>query len=100
MRGGVSRCSGTVGGKDLIGWIWATSDQVVDVLGLCEPAILAADPPSVSGFDQFGTANDFLTDMLPTFSVTGYNFHTSWAAGWTASKDPDGVPVRGVASFG
>ena len=97
---GVSRCSGTVGGKDLTGWIWATPEQVVAVLGLYEPAILTADPPSVSGPDQFGSANDFLTDMRPTFSVTGYNFHTSWAAGWTASTDASGVPIRGVASFG
>ncbi len=97
---GVSRCSGSVGGKDLTGWIWATPDQVEGVLGLYEPAILTADPPSVSGPDQFGTANGFLTAMRPTFSVTGYNFHTSWAAGWTAYKDASGVPIRGVASFG
>ena len=43
-RDGETRCSGA-----LSGWIWATADQVKEVMGLYAPAILTADPPSVGG---------------------------------------------------
>jgi hypothetical protein len=48
-RDGVSRCSGSIGSRDLTGWVWATDAQVVALMGHYVPAILTADPPSVSG---------------------------------------------------
>ena len=48
-RDGVSRCSGSIGGRNLTGWVWATDAQVVELMGHYVPAILTADPPSVSG---------------------------------------------------
>ena len=97
---GETRCAGSVGGKDLTGWVWATADQVVALFGLYDPAILTAESPSVGGAEHFGMAVEFLTDMRPTFSVTGYNFHHSFAGGWTSSSDPAGQPAAGGVGFG
>ena len=99
-RDGESRCAGAVGGKDLTGWVWATADQVVALMGLYEPAILTAAPPDVAGDAYFWSAFEFLTDMRPTFEVTGYNFHTESTAGWTSSIDEAGRPIGGGAGFG
>jgi RTX calcium-binding nonapeptide repeat (4 copies) len=99
-RDGESRCSGSVGGKDLTGWVWATADQVLALLGLYEPAILTAVPPDVAGDAYFGSAFEFLNDMRPTFEATGYNFHTESTAGWTSSNDEAGQPIAGGAGFG
>ena len=38
--------------------------------------------------------------MRVTFTVTGYNFHTSATSGYTASVDDAGQPVRGNVGFG
>jgi hypothetical protein len=56
-RDGETRCSGA-----LAGWIWATADQVKAVMGLYEPAILTADPPSVGGPEYLLSASEFIAD--------------------------------------
>ena len=86
--------------RDLTGWIWATADQVKAVMGLYEPAILTADPPSVGGPEYLMSAMEFITDMRTTFTVTGYNFHTSATSGYTSSLDEAGQPIRGNVGFG
>src|SRR5262245_24393023 len=39
---GATPCSGIVGGRDLRGWIWGTAEQVTNLLGHYEPAILTS----------------------------------------------------------
>jgi RTX calcium-binding nonapeptide repeat (4 copies) len=99
-RDGETRCSGTVGNRDLSGWVWATGAQVHALMGLYEPAILTADPPAVSGPEYLGSAMEFLEDMAPTHSATGYNFHHSFTGGWTSSTEEDGRPTFASAGFG
>ena len=84
-RGGKTRCSGSIGARDLSGWVWATAAQVQALMGRYEPAILTADPTVVGGPEYLFSAMGFLEDMAPTMSVTGYNFHHSFTAGWTSS---------------
>ena len=45
---GATPCAGSVGGKNLTGWVWATDAQVLDLLDDYEPT-LSATNPSVSG---------------------------------------------------
>jgi hemolysin type calcium-binding protein len=85
---GASRCSGVAGGRDLTGWIWATDDQVVDLMGAYAPQLLTADPPSVSGPEYLFSAMTFLDDMKPTFFFSGYPTTSASASGWTASAVP------------
>ena len=99
-RDGETRCSGSVGTRDLTGWIWATADQVKALMGLYEPAILTADPPSVGGPEYLFSASEFIADMRTTFTVTGYNFHTSATSGYTSSVDEAGAPIRGHVGYG
>jgi Ca2+-binding RTX toxin-like protein len=99
-RDGETRCSGSIGARDLSGWVWATGAQVHALMGLYEPAILTADPPVVDGPEYLLSAMDFLDDMAPTLSVTGYNFHNSFTGGWTSSTEEDGGPTFGSAGFG
>jgi hypothetical protein len=97
---GATPCSGAVGTKNLSGWVWASPEQVRDLFGLYDPAILTADPPVVTGVDQFGTAMGFLADMRPTLSVDGYGFHAESASGWTAGTGDDGHPIGASSGFG
>src|SRR5688500_9963915 len=59
-RDGVSACSGMAGTKDLTGWVWATREQVIQLFGYYEPAILTSPTSSVSGQATFFTASTFL----------------------------------------
>jgi hypothetical protein len=99
-RDGESRCSGSVGGKDLSGWVWATADQVVELMAMFEPALLTADPPQVGGPDYFGSAFTFLGVMQPTFEANGYGFFHASASGWTSTTDDSGAPLLGSAAYG
>jgi hypothetical protein len=90
-RDGATPCTGIVGGRDLRGWIWGTSEQVTTLLSHYEPGILTS--PTVSGPEVFFTAENFFSSFRPTFSVfltyqAGQN-----AAGWTASRDTSGLPI-------
>ena len=62
-RDGETRCAGSVGSRDLTGWVWATGAQVRALMGLYEPAIVTADPPVVGGPEYLGSAMGFLEDM-------------------------------------
>jgi Ca2+-binding RTX toxin-like protein len=99
-RDGATRCSGAVGTRDLTGWVWATGEQVHALLALYDPALLTEGTRVVGGPDHFGTAYEFLQDMAPTHSVTGYGFHSSFTGGWTSSFEEDGSPTFGSAGYG
>ena len=60
---GETPCSGTVGGKNLTGWTWATADQVRDLMDDHAPGLATADPPMVSGIEGFWAAISFLGVM-------------------------------------
>src|SRR3954451_24744086 len=62
-RDGVTPCSGTVGGRDLTRWVWATDAQVVEMMSEYAPDLATADPPSLSGPDYFLQAHGFLSVM-------------------------------------
>ncbi len=98
-RDGVAACSGAVAGKDLTGWVWATDAQVKALFGEYAPAIRTAVPPVLSSADLLMPAMDFLGKMGATFSITGYNFHSTVAIGWT-STTAAGLPVVGSVDFG
>jgi len=95
-RDGASPCSGVIGGRDLRGWIWGTAEQVTALLGQFEPAILTT--PTVEGFEQFFSAENFFGSFRPTFSFALTYQAGQHGAGWTASTDEYGAPI--AASVG
>jgi hemolysin type calcium-binding protein len=98
-RDGVTPCSGSIGQKDLTGWVWATDAQVIALLGSYAPAILTANPASVSGGGYYLLAAGFLGQMRWTGYFATTYAASDWAAGWTAS-DVGGSPVEGRVSYG
>jgi hypothetical protein len=99
-RDGITPCSGSVGARVLTGWVWATAAQVVELMGKFEPAILTADPPSLSGEAYFGSAQGFLHEMRWTGYISTYGGYSEWTDGWTSSTGDGGRPVAGVVGFG
>jgi hypothetical protein len=73
---------------------------VVELMGNYAPAILTADPPSVSGGEYFGPGQTFLADMRWTNYVSGYGFYREWTAGWTSSSNDAGLRIAGSAAWG
>jgi RTX calcium-binding nonapeptide repeat (4 copies) len=99
-RDGVTPCSGSIGTKVLTGWVWATDDQVVELMGVFEPAMLTADPPALTGPQYFGSAIGFLNQMRWTASQTTTYSHFESAIGMTSSTDGAGAPIRGAVAMG
>jgi len=97
---GVTACSGTVGGRNLTGWTWATVGQVRDLLDDHAPGLATADPPVVSGIDGFWAGISFLGVMRwTTYSSSTYSYLES-TSGWTASRDAaSGLPIGGFAAY-
>ncbi len=98
-RDGVTPCSGTVGGKNLTGWVWGTDAQVLELLTEYAPELATANPPSLSGPAYFGRGAAFLNVMRWTFTQNSNYHFTEWTGGWTASTDASGTPIGGGASF-
>ena len=69
-------------------------------MGGYAPAILTADPPSVSGGDYFGVAMGFLADMRWTGFVSTYGGYSESTDGGTASTDAAGLPIAGLCRVG
>src|SRR3954454_6203842 len=93
---GVTPCSGSIGpSRDLTGWVWATSDQVIAFMAVYAPAILTATPAGVGGVAYFFSASDFMGNVIrwTTYIALTYSSHES-ASGWTSST-ANGVPVEG-----
>ena len=99
-RDGNTPCSGSIGTKVLTGWIWATDDQMVELMGAFEPAILSAEPPTVSGPDYFLPAAAFLSQMRWTVDLSSTYFHHESTIGWTSSTDETGAPIGGAVGLG
>ncbi len=95
---GATPCAGSVGGRDLSGWTWATQDQVRQLMGYFEPAIVAS--PCIGGPAYFLSAMGMVGGgtIASTFSffttVGGYYF----AGGWTATQAGAGEAYLGTAS--
>jgi hypothetical protein len=98
---GVSRCSGS-----LDNWIWATDEQVLQLMSYYEPAMLTNR--SVSGFAYSNSASAFLTAFRAPvitsggcsgYICTGFETFSQSAAGWTATKDLSGNPFSASSSL-
>lgn len=93
---GVTPCQGSVGGRNLSGWVWATAPQVLELFERYAPGISQADPPVDNSFAAgIGFLGEF---RWTTYTALTY-FYTEYAAGWTASKDATGLPISGGGSF-
>ena len=94
-KDGQTPCAGTVAGRNLDGWIWATDAQVLELFSYSVPTM----PPSrvVSGLAYFQAAQTF--PFTPTFSsCQTYSCGNFWG-GWTASQDDTGLPIFGSVGW-
>jgi hypothetical protein len=95
---GVTACTGTIAGRNVNDWVWATDAQVLQLFGYFDPDVLTNR--SVEGMAHFGTAQSFLSSFQATQSFCITYACGAFAAGWTASKDDAGFPFVGSASWG
>ncbi len=100
---GVSRCSGSIGTQNLDNWVWATDEQVLQLMSYYEPAMLTNR--SVSGFPYSTSATNFLNafhaPIIPPPPCGGYfcfGESSQSLSGWTATKDSYGSPYLGSSS--
>ena len=95
---GVTACSGSVGGRDLTGWTWASAPQVRDLMVQYAPGLATAD--AVTGIDGFFGSISFLGVMrYTTFTSTTYSY-SEFTGGWTSSTDPTtGNPIAAGAGY-
>ncbi|MCE2883779.1 MAG: hypothetical protein LW806_02620 [Planctomycetaceae bacterium] len=80
---GVSPCTGTLGGQDLAGWVWATDEQVAGLFEEFMPGISEAG--SLSGGNCVLPGLGFLSTFDPTYAgytTFGASFYIS---GWSAT---------------
>ncbi len=81
---GLAPCTGSVSGRDLTGWTWATREQVRTFFSYFESRIL--DQPTLTGSAYLLTALNFLGGgyINPTFSYYttfgGYLYVSGWMA--------------------
>lgn len=87
---GATECSGTIGGLDLTGWVWATDAQVAELFSEFVPLIL--EDPSFGGPNYALPAMFFFGSFQPTFefytTFGGYNY----VSGWTSTA-ADGTAI-------
>ena len=57
-RDGITACTGSVGSRNLTGWVWATEPQVTQLLSYYTPDILTNRV--LNGWGYFGAASAFL----------------------------------------
>lgn len=86
---GVSPCTGLA-----TDWVWATDSQTVELFSYFAPEIL----PSGST-ENFFAAETFLSTFQPTFSFCITYACGAYGAGWTASLDPNGLPIFGAVGW-
>lgn len=97
---GSTACSGSVGGRDLSGWVWATQTQVIDLFNQFLPAgeLLSPEVPGVGGFTGFFAAQAFLGPVLqPTYSFCITYACGAFLSGWMAHSTEAGGGTAGVA---
>lgn len=93
---GVTPITGSFGGVDLGGWVWATNDQVTSLLAEFAPEI--ENQPFVDGPAYVLPGLFFFSSFRPTFeyytTFGGYNF----LAGWTASDAGSSARIASVSA--
>jgi hypothetical protein len=95
---GVTPGAGSVGGRDLTGWTWATPDQVALLFSYFMPEII--EVPCLGG-PQYAAAGIYLLGggyIDPTFAYYSTFGASLYAAGWTATLNGDGTAVVASAS--
>ena len=94
---GATPCAGSIAGRNVNDWVWATDIQVLQLFSYFEPALLTSR--SVGGLPYFGSAQSFLSAFQPTQSFCITYSCGAFGAGWTASKDDVGLPVFGSVNW-
>jgi hypothetical protein len=79
-------------------WVWATDQQVLELFGYYEPAIIGTR--GVGGMAQFFTAQNFLSAFRPSFSFCGTYSCGASLSGWTSTLDGNGLPIVGSVGWG
>lgn len=104
-RDGITPCYGTLGGIDLSGWVWATDEQVVQLIARYEPAILISR--TLSGTQYAAGVASFFAVFQPSevggCSGTGYIFTCSFGthvSGWSATSPAAGSAVSATIQAG
>jgi len=96
---GVTACAGSVAGRNINDWVWATDSQVLQLFSYFESTM----PPdrSVEGLAYFGSAQSFLSAFQPTQELCLTYLCGAFGAGWTASKDDvdPRMPIVGSVSW-
>lgn len=95
---GMTPCSGVAAGRSFNEWVWATDLQVLQLFSYYEPAM--ETNRSVGGMQYFFTAQTFLSAFRPTFSFCGTYQCGAHGAGWTSTRDENGLPIVGSVGWG
>jgi hypothetical protein len=96
---GLTPCSGTVSGRSLSDWVWATREQTLALLGQFTPDILTSPNTSLFGFQYTAPAANFFAafGIIQRIQTPGGYFSTgtdfTGSSGSTATYDPSGSPV-------
>lgn len=104
-RDGASPCTGNVGATSLAGWVWATDEQVVQLIARYEPAILTNrvlnGPAYDAGIARFFGA--FQPSTIGGCSGSGYQVSCSFGShvsGWTSTSTSAGTAISAVVQSG
>ncbi|HKE60451.1 MAG TPA: hypothetical protein VKB46_27255, partial [Pyrinomonadaceae bacterium] len=96
---GVTPCTGSVAGRNLNRWVWATDTQVLQLLSYYDADLQTNR--SAEGMAHFFSAETFLSTFQPTQSFCLTYACGAFGAGWTASKDAtSGLPLIGSVGWG
>jgi hypothetical protein len=93
---GTSPCTGSINGRNLTGWMWATESQVVELFSDYAPEILNSPTLSVGGYEYVVPATAFqgalgFTQHLNFCTTYQGCVNFKFAGGWTATTDGSGV---------
>lgn len=78
---------GTVAGRNLTGWVWATREQVTEMMSYWVPEILTT--PSIDGPAYVLVGIGFTDTLGPTWKVHIETFSGQSVTGLTATRNPD-----------
>jgi hypothetical protein len=104
-RDGIQPCAGTIAGRNLTGWVWATDSQVVELIAQYEPAIrgsrLLQGPAYDAGVAAFFRV--FTPSTTGGCSGSGYIVTCSFGtflSGWTSGRDAAGAGIQATLQAG
>jgi hypothetical protein len=97
---GLTGCSGSIEGRNVNEWVWATDTQVLQLFSYFDQDL--ATNRSAEGMAHFGTAQSFLSGSTfqPTHSFCITYACGAFAGGWTATIDNTGLPIVGSVGWG